>query len=302
VSQYFKSCFENKRHADVELILNCDDECSDHSACATRALSTSDIHSPIAPAPTRCTTILAHKVILAAKSCFFRSLFDGGWAEQTGPSTQEHGQQAHIDTWRQRVALDAQVTPFLHVLEHLYTDSFDAPRACASLDAAVEVLQCASMLQLSACRDACEQEVTRRYLTLGQLSVSGVDTILSRGGVRLDYSAQELAALEQQAVYLVSVADTFHCETLARAALEQVRLCRNVLYPTASSSSTSSCGTVPLAGNPSDSGGGLTTTPCDTDCGTASALYSEFIESLSPAMSRRLQIALDPSSVLFLPE
>jgi hypothetical protein len=291
VDSYFQLCFEDKRHADVELILKGNDIETLNECCSSIPTSTP-------------TTIRAHKIILAAKSSFFKSLFDGGWADnQQTISSSGSGSgsgSAGMDCDLPRISLDAKITPFRHVLQFLYTSSMNNDQVFASLESAVDVLQCATMLNLSECKAFCEEELAIRYLRLGQGTSRGTRSGEGGGGgaLHLACSADELRVREQEAAYLLSIADTFHCERLSRASLEQIRACRTVLCPR--EDATTICVSdvdVDIVGIDASV---ITNSPAISDDGSA-VQYSEFFDSLSPLMCARLKKSLDPSSVLFLP-
>jgi len=269
MKSYFEICFEDKRHADVDLLVH-----SDYA----------DSNTPV--------IIPAHKLILAAKSSYFRSLFDGGWADSgQGGRTLTSDLNSSVNLTEtlsscQQVVLDVRETAFRHVLQFLYTDKLNG-EVFTSQESAVDVLQCSSMLSLTECKLSCERELAWRYLMVGtHISPSAQHGDAGGGGceskVKVAHAANELTTLEQQAAYMLSIADTFHCELLAAAALEQIRLCRHVLSPT-------DCLPPPPP-------------QCSDDKPVPSAvLYAEFFESLSPDMAARLRKALDPASVLYSP-
>lgn len=297
-NSYFKACFEDKRHADVELVVHCDQFPNVMSALPVRI---ADCQQQDNTQLDSTHTIFAHKIILAANSSFFRSLFDGGWADSgcdrrcpggnTKTNTNTNNNASTTDNkaiLHQQVVLDVRKSPFLHVLEYLYTGSMDIEKIFSTQDAAVDVLQCATMLDLCDCKATCEAEFVSRYLLFG---VDSHESKSVNSVLKLSYSADELMTLEQQAVYLLSVADTFHCEFLAGAALEQIRLCRNVV--TADEVST----LPPPPSSHFDEG----SCSIEETEEFITALYAEFFESLSPSMSARLKRALDPTSILLSP-
>ena len=257
IDVYFSSCFGKERHADVVLILKGDDESDE----------------PV--------TLLAHKIILAAKSAFFRSLFDGLWAENSNFSRSNVSVASDDNNKLMRVNLDVAITPFRHVLEFLYTNTMDVPIALSTLDMAVDVLQCATMLDLTECKAICEQEIAMQYLKFG---------VNNSAAVRCSYSSEELLSLEQEGAYILSIADTFHCEYLSLAALEQVRVCRNVLISTDGAVGHDHKNEIPSKSSSANI----------YDRDHMASLYSEYFESISPQSLARLKHVLEPSSVIYI--